>query len=92
MIIMNAATFEEAQAIRGNKITAGCGVLILDGNHPGEPAHLAEKLILGAKFKGQAVGEIPWKPNSTVIVVGAGGKALLAKIEKLIPGFTAHKQ
>jgi hypothetical protein len=92
MIIMNAATFAEAQMHRAAKINAGHGALILDADHPGELPHLIEKLIAGAKFRGEPVDKIAWKPGATVICVGAGGKALLAKIEKLLPGFTAHKQ
>lgn len=81
-----------AICLRNNQISNKHGALLIDEQSDGELDVLLEKIVVGVNMPAVApknLADIPWKPNSMVILVG--GKAdMLDAIEKRLPGFRKY--
>lgn len=80
-----------AAALRNNQISNGHGALLIDEQNEGELDIMLEKIIVGVNLPKEIPKNwaeiIPWKPNSSIILVGEK-VSLLGDIEKRLPGFT----
>lgn len=80
-----------AVALRNNCISNGRGALLVDEDQDGELRPLLEKIIVGVALPPEGpvdAGDVPWKPEPSIIVVGKKAK-ILDKFEKIVPGFNA---
>lgn len=75
-----------ANALRNNQISNKQGALLIDEDQNGDTDILIEKIIIGEKFDSNRWKELPWKPNSMVILVGEK-ESMLAEFEEMMPGF-----
>lgn len=87
----NSVTDETlAAAVRNSQIGQGKGALIVRAGDDAEPRHLLEKIIVAVALPEDgapvAAEDVPWKPESTVILVG-GAEDFLEVFESLVPGF-----
>lgn len=81
-----------AAALRNNQISNKHGALLIDENSDGDLDVLLEKIIVAKTVPevcGRPIGDIPWKPDSMVILVGAKS-SMLAAFEKRLPGFEKY--
>lgn len=81
-----------AIALRNNQISNKHGALLIDEFSEGDTDILLEKIIVGVNLPAEApkdLKQIPWKPNSMVILVGEKAE-MLEVFEARLPGFTKH--
>jgi hypothetical protein len=78
-----------ANAIRDNRISSGCGALLVNPDFEEHPVqHQVEKIIAGAPIHPAAnLARVPWKKDSVVLAIG--DDAALKEIEAFAPGFIA---
>lgn len=77
-----------ANALRNNQIAFKKGALLVDEQTEGDATPLLEKILAGKALQpGVAASEQPWKPDTTVILVGERA-SMLEQFEELAPGFT----
>lgn len=87
----NATTDETlANSVRNSQVSQGKGALIVRLGCTDEPRHLLEKIIVAVALPADgtpvSAEDVPWKPESTVILVG-GAEDFLEVFESLVPGF-----
>lgn len=78
-----------ANALRNNQISNKKGALLIDEANDGDPVPLLEKILNGVALRpGVPANEQAWKPDCSVIFVGAQS-SMLDTFEMLAPGFAA---
>jgi hypothetical protein len=83
-----------ANSLRNAQISMKKGALLIDEDTQGEIKPLVEKILIGVELPPKEnipadLKELPWKPESMVILVGERADSALQALEDAVPGFTA---